>query len=255
MNTLTERQEARRERLEEAAEKTQAAADAALNAARIAANAIPFGQPILAGHYSANRDRRFRGRITTNMRNGIKLVEKAKELKRRASAVGKGGISSDDVNAIAKLQAQVVALEAMQTKMKKSNQLVRKNDRDGLAKLGYSESEIAKLFTPDFMGRLGFPAWMVTNNGANIRRIKERIKILEKAATKPEIEPIIGDGWSIREDVSENRIIITFDEKPCREVLAKLKHSGFRWSPTRGGHVRMRSDSAIRAAKLALEIS
>jgi len=242
-------------RLEAAAEKARNEAQALLGRASGMADAIPFGQPILVGHHSEKRDRRFRARIGETMRKGIEARRKADELERRAASVGSGGISSDDPEAIEKLRESVVKLEASQDRMKSANKCVRKNDRAGLAALRFNEKQIETLFTPDFAGRRGFPDYAITNNGANIRRLKQRIEELEKLTRTPAMEMIVGDGWTISEDAEENRIVIRFDAKPPREMLNALRAAGFKWSPTRGAHVRMRSNGALYAAKRVLGVN
>jgi hypothetical protein len=254
-NAYEQRQEARRERLAAAAERTRNEAQTFLSRASGMADAIPFGQPILVGHHSEKRDRRFRVRIGDTMRKGIEARQKADELERRAASVGTGGISSDDPEAAVKLRAELAKLEALQERMKSANRCVRRGDRAGLAALGFSEQQIEMLFKPDFAGRLGFPDYAITNNGANCRRIKQRIVELEKRAQAPGVEPIVGEGWTISEDTEENRVIIRFDEKPSREILAALRQYGFKWSPTRGAHVRMRSNGALYAAKCVLGVN
>jgi Domain of unknown function (DUF3560) len=254
-NAYELRQEARRERLAAAAEKARREAAATLNGADAMASIIPFGQPILVGHYSEGRDRRFRARIDGKFRKGIALQKKAEELERRAESVGTAGVSSDDPEAIEKLREKVVKLEASQERMKSANKCVRKNDRAGLVALRFNEKQIETLFTPDFAGRLGFPDYAITNNSSNIRRLKQRIEELEKRAQTPAMQTIVGDGWTMSEDADENRIIIRFDAKPSREMLAALRAGGFKWSPTRGAHVRMRSNGATYAAKRILGVN
>ena len=255
MNAYELRQEARRERLAVAAAKRRDEAQALLGSARTMADVIPFGQPILVGHHSEGHDRRFRARIDGKFRKGIALHKKAEELERRAESVGTAGVSSDDPEAIEKIREKVVKLEASQERMKSANKCVRKNDRVGLAALRFNEKQIETLFTTDFAGRLGFPDYAITNNGANIRRLKQRIEELEKRAQTAAMETIVGDGWTISEDAEENRIVIRFDAKPPREMLDALRAGGFKWSPTRGAHVRMRSNGALYAAKRALGVN
>ena len=74
-------------------------------------------------------------------------------------------------------------------------------------------------------------------------------RVPRTASATPAFEPIVGDGYSIEEDADENRLVIRFDEKPATEMLAKLRAGGFKWSPTRSAHVRMRSNGATYAAK------
>ena len=230
-------------------------AQATLGGAQRMMDGIPFGQPILVGHHSEGRDRRYRERIGNKLHKSIALDRAADTLQRRAAAVGTGGVSSDDPDAIVKLRAQIVALEATSEKMKAANRFIRKGDRVGIASLGFSEKQIAELFSPDMCGRLGFPSWATTNNSANIRRIKQRIESLERSGQRAAIEPIVGEGWLISEDIEINRIVVEFDAKPPRAMLDTLRENGFRWSPKRGAHVRMRSPAALYRAKDILSMS
>ena len=60
-----------------------------------------MGQPILVGHHSERRHRRDLDRIHRNLERAMEAEKTAKELAYRAAAVGTGGISSDDPDAIA----------------------------------------------------------------------------------------------------------------------------------------------------------
>jgi Domain of unknown function (DUF3560) len=51
------------------------------------ASVIPFGQPILVGHYSEKSDRRHRSRIHSHVDNWSELDNYAHELERRAASV------------------------------------------------------------------------------------------------------------------------------------------------------------------------
>lgn len=99
-------------------------------------------------------------------------------------SVGTGGISSDDPQAVEKLEAKLAALEKHQELMKAANVAIRMKDpTEGdakLAELGYTPEDIAKLREPDFCGRIGYPAYLLQNNNANIRRIRGRIEELKK---------------------------------------------------------------------------
>lgn len=66
--------------------------------------------------------------------------------------------------------------------------------------------------------------------------------------------PIEGDGWRIEDHTDEQRLWIVFDRKPERAMLEELRRAGFKWSPTRGAHVRMTSNGALWAAKRALGV-
>ena len=87
-------------------------------------------------------------------------------------SVGTGGISSDDPQAVEKLEAKLAALEKNQEMMKAANAAIRMKDPAKgdakLAELGYTPEDIAKLRAPDFCGRIGYPAYALQNNNANM---------------------------------------------------------------------------------------
>jgi hypothetical protein len=246
-NAYEKRQAERKARLEDIADRLRAESDSAYQTARRMADVIPFGQPILVGHHSEGRDRRYRARIWKKQDQACELAAKAKHYAEKAASVGTGGISSDDPAAVEKLKGELAKLETLQETMKKANALVRKNDREGLAALGFSETRIAQLFTPDFCGRIGFPDYALTNNGANIRRIRKRIEELQTAPTDT-TERQEGEVM-IREDATENRVMLIFPGKPSDEVRAILKSSGFKWSPNRGAWVRFLNNVGRAAAQ------
>ena len=103
----------------------------------------------------------------------------------------------------------------------------------------YLENEqIQELRTPDFMGRVGFPAYALQNNNANIHRVEERLKSLkavkEKGTKETEFEL-----FKVVENVEAMRLQIIFDEKPEADVRAVLKKNGFKWAPSQGAWQRM----------------
>lgn len=102
-NPYEERQADRKMRYEEMAAKTEAESNRMAQVSRDMISAIPMGQPILVGHHSEMRDRRYRQRAWDKMDKAFELSKKADYYERKAGSVGKAGISSDDANAIAKL--------------------------------------------------------------------------------------------------------------------------------------------------------
>ena len=259
MNTYEAKQAARKARFEAQASQAERQADDVHAQAHDMAKAIPFGQPILVGHHSERADRRYRERISRGYEKSVELQKKAEHYADKAASVGKGGISSDDPDAIDKLTCEREQLTANQERMKKINQVIRKHrgdsegQRRALLELGYSEVSAQKLITPDYAGRVGFPAYALTNNNANIRRIQQRIKQLQ---ANQEREPVNvqGTGYAYAEDVEENRVMFTFDGKPEKATREILKRHGFRWSPTRGAWVRQLNNAAIWQAKAVMQI-
>jgi hypothetical protein len=237
MNTYEIKQAERQERYAELAEKIQAQADQTWKHAKERSDCIPFGQPILVGHHSEGRDRRFREKIRRGYDRAMELEKKAKYYQEKASSVGHAGISSDDPDAVDKIQERLEKLERKQQQMRDANKLVRKKDIPGLVALGYTEDIAKKLLEPDFCGRLGFPDYALTNNSANIRRLKLRVKSLERT-TQAESKEEEHQGYTYREDTEENRIMFIFPGKPSDAIRKILKGYGMKWSPTRGAWVR-----------------
>jgi len=261
MNKYEQRQAQRRERLEDAADKARAESNTVYRRARQMADVIPFGQPILVGHHSEGRDRRYRARIHSTFGKSFALQEKADRLAQKAASVGTGGISSDDPDAVVKLQKQLDDAKAGHERMKKVNRVIR--DRagdedaqiDGLLALGWLTNDQARdLVMPDFCGRVGFPSYALQNSNANIRRIEQRIRELQKAREATDVE-IEADGYTYREDVEDNRACFIFPGKPDEATRQLLKRYGFRWSPSREGKpwVRQLTGNARYAAQCVRE--
>jgi len=73
----------RQERLGAKAEKLESVAESKLEQAHKMADVIPFGQPILIGHHSEGRDRRYRERIHGTYEKGFEAMKEAKEVSQR----------------------------------------------------------------------------------------------------------------------------------------------------------------------------
>ena len=252
MNRYEEKQEARRQRLNDRADRLQSESSRNYQEAREMGDRIPLGQPILVGHHSEKRDRNNRDRMGAKYDRSMEQRQQAEETRRRAEAVGTGGISSDDPEAVAKLRDKVERAKRWQEHMKAANKAVRlkdtaKGDRQ-LAELGYGPAEIAKLRAPDFMGRIGYPGFELTNNGANIRRMEQRVEKLERLAGDETSTETVG-GIEIVDNVEENRVQIAFPGKPAAEIRTLLKSWGFRWARSLGVWQRHRSGAALHQAR------
>ncbi|MFN2537869.1 MAG: DUF3560 domain-containing protein, partial [Mycobacteriales bacterium] len=113
--TRRERRQARADRLREWADKREARGDAGWDRAQETADRIPFGQPILAGHHSEGRDRRYRQRISDTFDKAAADLAKARDMRSRATHIDDelaSSIYDDDPDAIPALKARIASLEA-----------------------------------------------------------------------------------------------------------------------------------------------
>lgn len=253
MNSYEAKQEARRQRYLDRAEQARQEFQTTHDRAHEMASVIPFGQPILVGHHSEKRDRNYRGRIHDTFGKAFAALDKAKHYEDKAASVGHGGISSDDPDALQKLRAKLEEMENSQAMTKAANQAIRRHKTDearaaALVALGFTEANAQTLIKPDYVGRVGFPAFSLSNNNANMRRVKERIAELERAASRQTREEE-AEGYTYREDTEENRVMFIFDGKPAENIRQLLKLHGFKWSPSRGAWVRQITANAMYAAR------
>ncbi len=256
MNPYEQKIEARRERLEARADRLRAEGHSRIDRAHKMAEAIPFGQPILIGHHSEGRDRNYRGRIHSGFSKGYDALKAAGEASARAEAVGSGGISSDDPDAIKKLEAELAPKVAKQQLMKDANGVIRRHKGEAaiphLVQLGISAANAAELIKPDFCGRIGFADYQLTNNNANIRRIKARIEHLRRQEGRETKATETASGVKVVQNAEANRLQIIFPGKPQPEIITELKARGFRWAPSEGAWQRHLSNGAIYAAECVM---
>lgn len=250
MNVYEARVEARRSSLQSKADRANKASTRLYKQAHQLAEAIPFVQPVLIGHHSEGRDRNYRRRIDSRMARSCAEATKAEHFARRAAAVGTGGVSSDDPEAIDKLQKELAERKTRQDRMTRTNALVRRKDAAGLADMGLSAAAVASLLKLDETGKAGYPAYTIRNNGAQIRRIEARIRELERAGEQKDREEE-GNGYTYREDVAENRVMLAFPSKPSAAVHKMLKSHGFQYSYTRDAYVRKLNANGKYAAQQA----
>ena len=90
-----------------------------------------------------------------------------------------------------------------------------------------------------------YPAYLLSNNNANIRRTRQRIEDLKSQSEYA--------GWAFpggRAEINEgeNRLQLFFEEKPSEEQRRELKSNGFKWAPSQGAWQRQLTKNAIYAA-------
>lgn len=245
MNDYEAKQEARKERLENAAEKLEAKAGAVLNVGRehYSRDWAFVTQP---GHIPA------RAQWIKKQERAFEDTRQAADLRAKAASVGRGGVSSDDPEAVIKLREKLAKLEKKQDAMKRANAIIRKHKAQEsavpeLIALGLSEANAREALKPDFCGRIGFPNYELTNNNGNMRRIKQRIEALTKQAATVDQDDREHDCgvYRVVECFADNRLRVYFDGKPPESVRSILKRNGFRWSPDAGAWQRMLSGGIV----------
>ena len=97
----------------------------------------------------------------------------------------------------------------------------------------------------------------LANNSANMRRVEERIKLMEvkesKANTTGQKEfPF--EGFTVIYNYEADRIQVKHDSKPAADIIQAFKRSGFRWSPSFGAWQRQMNTNGIWAAERLLKI-
>ena len=246
-----QKRERRIEGLRAAGTRRMTKAQSAENAAYKMAEVIPLGQPILVGHHSERRDRRYREKIDRKLVAASELAKEGKQLLRRADAAERNtAIFSDDPDALSKLRAEIAHLREQQETTKAINRAVRAKDKNKLTELGLTPRIIEQLFTPDFAGRLGIPGYEVTNRAANIRRLEGRLKALEQREREgPPARLQVGP---VEVDEEDDRVRVRFprpDAATLPKVKALLQRLGFKWSPTATAWQRLANPAAWYAAK------
>lgn len=238
-----DKQESRRDRLEERAANASQKSTALWEQGHKMAEVIPFGQPILIGHHSEKRDHNYRAKFCAKFDKSMEESTKAGQLSDKAASVGTGGIASDDPQAIKKLRAKLIELEATQTRMKSANKAIKQNDNEALTRLGFNDKTIEALNTEDFAGRTGFASYQLTNNGAEIRRLKKRIESIESLR---DTDPINHESDELKVFIEDGRIHFDFKNgKPAEAVRAKIKSYSFKFSRYSDTWVRKVTGSAL----------
>ena len=220
-----ERRQNRIERLNNAACKTAEQSNAAINRSHNLTKEIPLGQPNINGALTGvmNKSRNAAAKAIILDKKSSYYADKA------TAAEENTAISSDDPNAITKLQEKLDRLEAKRESIKKTNKERKKT------------------------GEAPEPAYLLTNLGANIRTIKKRIEKLERVETMLD-ETIQFEGGEIVSNAELNRIQIIFDDRQGDEVTNSLKMYGFHWAPSEQAWQRLRNPNALYAAKKVCNI-
>jgi CO dehydrogenase/acetyl-CoA synthase alpha subunit len=223
--TYEEKQMAKLEKYQELADKNAKGSVSSWESSNKMLECIPFGQPILVGHHSEKAHRRLIARSWSAMDKSVEMSNKAEYYKNKVENIlNPRAISSDDENAVDKLNEKLKDLEAKREKYKEFNKKARKEKTDSL------------------------PSYMLSNLSQNIASVKKRIEYLGRLAKVEEKEWTFGEN-TVKIDKEDNRVKIFFPGKPSEEIRTELKSNGFRWSPYNSAWQRQISRWAIDIAK------
>ena len=167
-------------------------------------------------------------------------------------SVGHGGIQSDDPNAIEKLREKIAQAESEQELMKQLNAYFRKHKTlEGCT--AASTDTIRKINNRMALSRRDIPyeAYSLTNNSANIRRLRERLASLEKAKSTETKEHEL-NGVRVVENTEAMRLQLFFPGKPDEATRTLLKSNGFLWAPSVGAWQRQLTSNGRYACKMVL---
>ena len=173
--------------------------------------------------------------------------------------IAKRPIKAGDSDAVERLEAKIKAATELQEIMKAANRVLRRKSLDdagkvsALVEMGLSETNANKLMLPDFAGRVGFPPYELSNNNANIRRMKGRLETIKAAQAAPDVEDREEKGVIICENREEDRLQLIFPGKPSESVRSLLKSRGFRWSRRFGAWQRQLTNNARYAVKVIID--
>jgi hypothetical protein len=175
-------------------------------------------------------------------------------------------------NELQEARTKLAAREAAQQRMKDVNALIRKHKGNAdtitpeLLKMGIDEQEAHKLLNPKYSYESkGYQGWQLTNNSSEVRRLKDRVKMLEgkeqqreaiaatDGAQQPE-ETI--NGVRIVHNYEADRVQMFFDGKPPADIRAELNGNGFNWTPSILAWQRKLNNIAIyQAARIAGKVT
>lgn len=167
-------------------------------------------------------------------------------------------IRSDEEGAIEQLEDKLDRLEGAQAQMKAVNAYYRKHKTldDCPDPTEKERRQIEDDWARGWYKGTPFPPYALSNNNANMKRIRQRIEGLKREKSRESTEQEIECGGlavTIMENVEEMRLQLFFEDKPEPEVRDLLKAEAFKWSPRNGCWQRQLTDNARSATRRVLK--
>lgn len=162
-------------------------------------------------------------------------------------------IMSGDGDAVERLREKIAEAETQQERMKAVNAAHKAFLKDPASldafDLPDKWKETIRNYKPAYSWEPHpIAPFELTNNSANIRRMKERLAGLEQLKAQPAQEAQ-GEKARVEDCPAENRVRLFFPGKPDEETRSRLKSGGFRWTPSLGCWQAYRHNHTIETAK------
>lgn len=178
----------------------------------------------------------------------------------RLSKAARAPIDKSPDAARAQVQANLDSREAQQARMKAVNAAHAKfvKDPSSLDKsdLPDTDKTLIREYTPKYSWEPHpFAPYELTNNNAEIKRLRARLAETEKRVEAAAAGPVESSrpGVRVEENAEDDRLRLFFDEKPGEAVRTDLKANGFRWSPNAGAWQRQLTDNARHVTQRLLD--
>ena len=197
------------------------------------------------------------------IKNTVDMLKKAAtpEMQVKIWREGRQGygeiIAADDPLAVEKMEAHIANLKEIHEIELKANAWIRKNGK--AAGCPVLSEKMQKEVDAD-LARFPYRVhkyFFTDQNQANIRNKCQRLEQLKKARAIVEEEKAEGlkigvsekEGLRMENNHEAARVQLFFDGKPDEETRARLKASGFRWSPRFGAWQRQNTPNGLAVAR------
>lgn len=200
-----------------------------------------------AGNFPVRKKEKQNARHDNLMHEYINEIEAIRE---KIQYFGYGGfpIKSGDKNAVQQLEEKIATAEEKQRVMKLRNAYYRKNKTlkgcEGVEDSTAAKFDIEIEKELDYY-KTPYPSFELTNNNANIKRLRQRLEELKKEkSTEGREYDTEGLGLKVVENKEIMRLQLIFDDKPSEEIRKLLKSYSFKWAPSKNAWQRQLTNNA-----------
>ena len=187
---------------------------------------------------------------------GTEYRERALKAIRKVLCPNEGPIMAGDANAADRLREEIAKAEATQAQMKAANAAIRKHWKNGpdavvaaLITLGFADAVAREMIQPGRFAGTGFADFQLTNNNANIRRMKARLVQVERMKATPASDTTGANGVRFEDAPQENRVRLYFPDRTSAETHTTLRAAGFRYAPSIKAYSGYRNHNTLATAR------